>query len=172
VSGRGISSQLSLTKSIKRSNQRSNRRKALGQELSIEPLSSVVDAATAAGMPKQVIAPSDAKWDNVADLFWLGSELDWTAQTVLRGAPKDFVRQSPLLCSFFSALLVLSSRYFLFPLAICGRLSFLHASSLTTTPLHEAKLFSKDEPPIGSLPDVHWALLMQAVLPPCAPVHS
>ena len=70
----------------------------------------------------QVIAPSDAKWDNVADLFWLGSELDWTAQTVLRGAPKDFVRQSPLLCSFFSALLVLSSRhlYFLFPLAICG----------------------------------------------------
>jgi len=28
--------------------------------LSIEPLSSVVDAATAAGMPKQVIAPSDA----------------------------------------------------------------------------------------------------------------
>ena len=57
--------------------------------LSIEPLSSVVDAATAAGMPKQVIAPSDAKWDNVADLFWLGSELDWTAQTVLRGAPKE-----------------------------------------------------------------------------------
>src|SRR5438067_1600874 len=74
----------------------------------------------------------------------------------------DFVRQSPLLCSFFSALLVLSSRhlYFLFPLAICDRLSFLHASSLTTTPLHEAKLFST---PIGSLPDVHWALLMQAV---------
>ena len=89
MSGRGISSQLSLTKSIKRSNQRSNRRKALGQELSIEPLSSVVDAATAAGMPKQVIAPSDVKWDNVADLFWLGSELDWTAQAVLRGAPKE-----------------------------------------------------------------------------------
>ena len=37
----------------------------------------------------QIVSPSDAKWENVADLFWLGNDLDWTAQTILRGAPKE-----------------------------------------------------------------------------------
>jgi hypothetical protein len=41
------------------------------------------------GTAKQIIAPSDAKWQNVANLFWLGSDLDWTVQTMLRGAPKE-----------------------------------------------------------------------------------
>ena len=56
--------------------------------LSIERLPNV-DTPTASGTPKQISAPSDGKWDKVADLFWLGSDLDWTAQTVLRGAPKE-----------------------------------------------------------------------------------
>jgi len=38
---------------------------------------------------KQPSVPSGAKWENVANLFWLGSDLDWTAQTALRGAPKE-----------------------------------------------------------------------------------
>jgi len=33
--------------------------------------------------------PSGARWDKVADLFWLGNDLDWTAQTALRAAPKE-----------------------------------------------------------------------------------
>jgi hypothetical protein len=40
-------------------------------------------------LPKQIIASPTAKWQNVANLFWLGNDLEWTAQTVLRGAPKD-----------------------------------------------------------------------------------
>jgi hypothetical protein len=43
--------------------------------------------ATAA--TKQLSAPSDVKLENVANLYWLGSDLDWTAQTALRGAPKE-----------------------------------------------------------------------------------
>src|SRR5438093_13600039 len=40
--------------------------------LSIERSPSVVDTPTAAGTPKQISAsPSNAKWDKVADLFWL-----------------------------------------------------------------------------------------------------
>jgi hypothetical protein len=35
------------------------------------------------------ITPSGAKLENVASLFWLGNDLEWTSQTVLRGAPKD-----------------------------------------------------------------------------------
>jgi hypothetical protein len=38
---------------------------------------------------KQLSALSGVKWGRVADLFWLGSDLDWTAQTILRGAPKE-----------------------------------------------------------------------------------
>ena len=53
--------------------------------LSAEPLPSSPDTL------KQIAAPSDAKWQNVADIFWLGSDLEWTVQTVLRGAPKERV---------------------------------------------------------------------------------
>jgi len=38
---------------------------------------------------KQLGSPSDPKWENVGNLFWLGADLDWTAQTALRGAPKE-----------------------------------------------------------------------------------
>jgi hypothetical protein len=37
---------------------------------------------------KQLSAPSGPKWENVGNLFWLGGDLIWTAQTALRGAPK------------------------------------------------------------------------------------
>ena len=50
---------------------------------SVEPMPSV------AVEPKQITAPPEANWEKVADLFWLGSDLDWTAQTVLRGAPRE-----------------------------------------------------------------------------------
>ena len=36
---------------------------------------------------KQISTPSTVKWENVADLFWLGNDLEWTVQTLLRGAP-------------------------------------------------------------------------------------
>ena len=41
--------------------------------------------------PKQLSAPAPpaVKWENTASLFWLGNDLEWTAQTVLRGAPKE-----------------------------------------------------------------------------------
>lgn len=39
--------------------------------------------------PAELAAPPDTeRWDKVANLFWLGSDLDWTLQTALRGAPK------------------------------------------------------------------------------------
>jgi hypothetical protein len=37
---------------------------------------------------KQISAPSGPKWENVGDVFWLGSDLVWTGQSALRGAPK------------------------------------------------------------------------------------
>jgi hypothetical protein len=33
-------------------------------------------------------SPSGVRWENVGNLFWLGGDLIWTAQTALRGAPK------------------------------------------------------------------------------------
>lgn len=39
--------------------------------------------------PAQLNAPDGARWDRVADVFWLGNDLDWTIQTALRGAPKE-----------------------------------------------------------------------------------
>jgi len=37
---------------------------------------------------KQLGVPSGVKWENVADLFWLGADLIWTGQLALRGAPQ------------------------------------------------------------------------------------
>jgi hypothetical protein len=51
-----------------------------------------VETLTAAPIPELPQASSsdaETKWDKVADVFWLGSDLDWAAQTVLRGAPKE-----------------------------------------------------------------------------------
>lgn len=45
--------------------------------------------ATTAPPPKQLSAPLAAKWDRPADIFWLGSDLETTAQAALRGAAKD-----------------------------------------------------------------------------------
>lgn len=38
---------------------------------------------------KQLGVRSGAKWENVGNLFWLGGDLIWTAQSSLRGAPKE-----------------------------------------------------------------------------------
>jgi hypothetical protein len=38
----------------------------------------------------QLGSPSGPKWENVGNLFWLGADLDWTAQTALRGATTAF----------------------------------------------------------------------------------
>jgi hypothetical protein len=42
-----------------------------------------------ASSPKQLIGVATAKWDQPANLFWLGSDLETTSQTALRGAPKE-----------------------------------------------------------------------------------
>jgi hypothetical protein len=39
--------------------------------------------------PKQLSVVPTAKLDKPANLFWLGSDLETTAQTALRGAPKE-----------------------------------------------------------------------------------
>ncbi len=36
----------------------------------------------------QVAVMPNAKWKNVANVFWLGHDLLWTQQTALRGAPR------------------------------------------------------------------------------------
>jgi hypothetical protein len=38
---------------------------------------------------KALNAPSGPEWGNVGNLFWLGADLIWTAQSALRGAPKE-----------------------------------------------------------------------------------
>ena len=54
---------------------------------SAEPLPTALPELVTA--PAQLSAPAGARWDRVADVFWLGSDLDWTVQTALRGAPKE-----------------------------------------------------------------------------------
>jgi hypothetical protein len=54
-----------------------------------EPLFTTAVPPAAAGAVNQAGAQSGARWEKVASVFWLGSDLDWTAQTVLRGAPKE-----------------------------------------------------------------------------------
>jgi len=39
--------------------------------------------------PKQLVEVPVGEWDKPADLFWLGSDLETTAQTALRGAPRE-----------------------------------------------------------------------------------
>jgi hypothetical protein len=50
-----------------------------------------IDTQLLPGPPasKEISAPSPMKWDKPANLFWLGNDVEWTAQTVLRGAPKE-----------------------------------------------------------------------------------
>jgi hypothetical protein len=43
----------------------------------------------ASSSPKQLSGASAGKWDKPANIFWLGSDLETTAQTALRGAPKE-----------------------------------------------------------------------------------
>jgi hypothetical protein len=40
---------------------------------------------------KQISEPSTPKWGNVANLFWLGNDLEWTMQTLLQNAPIERV---------------------------------------------------------------------------------
>jgi hypothetical protein len=44
---------------------------------------------SAPSSPKQLSGVPTAKWDKPANLFWLGSDLETTSQTALRGAPKE-----------------------------------------------------------------------------------
>jgi hypothetical protein len=38
---------------------------------------------------KQISEPSTPKWGKVANLFWLGNDLEWTMQTLLQNAPQQ-----------------------------------------------------------------------------------
>lgn len=55
--------------------------------------SSIADSSTSeilsSADAKQISAPSTVKWGNVADLFWLGNDLEWTVQTLLQDAPQE-----------------------------------------------------------------------------------
>jgi hypothetical protein len=57
------------------------------------PSDLVSDPASGESQPrpatKQLNAQSDARWENVGNLFWLGGDLIWTPQSALRGAPKE-----------------------------------------------------------------------------------
>lgn len=46
-------------------------------------------APTTRTTPKLTTTSSVVRLDKPTNLFWLGNDLEWTAQTVLRGAPKD-----------------------------------------------------------------------------------
>jgi hypothetical protein len=39
--------------------------------------------------PRQIGARPDIKWENVANLYWLGNDLTWTSWKVNSGAPKE-----------------------------------------------------------------------------------
>lgn len=55
-----------------------------------EPRTLDVALEKAAGdAAKQTAAPSGTRWENVADLFWLGSDLTWTDWRVNSGAPRE-----------------------------------------------------------------------------------
>jgi hypothetical protein len=41
------------------------------------------------GKLPEISASSGMKWENVANLFWLGHDLDWTAQSVQGGLPRE-----------------------------------------------------------------------------------
>src|SRR5579864_3771735 len=51
-----------------------------------EPLPALAESTATA---IEVNIPASVRWDRVADLFWLGADLDWTGQAVLRAAPKE-----------------------------------------------------------------------------------
>src|SRR5439155_6048604 len=51
---------------------------------------------------------SQLKWENSANLFWLGSDLEWTSQTVLREAPRDKILHGLRQCQHHSAELGLT----------------------------------------------------------------
>jgi len=59
-------------------------------------------------VPNQIGAPSSVRWENSANLFWLGSDLEWTAQTVLRGAPKERILHGLTQCDHHSSELGLT----------------------------------------------------------------
>jgi hypothetical protein len=50
-----------------------------------------------------VITPSIPKLNKVANVFWLGNDLEWTAQTVLRGAPKEKILHGLKQCCHHSS---------------------------------------------------------------------
>lgn len=68
----------------------------VGDKLYFKFWQAKTDLATAEPLPAlaestviEVSVPAGVRWDRVADLFWLGADLDWTGQAVLRAAPKE-----------------------------------------------------------------------------------
>jgi hypothetical protein len=55
--------------------------------------------------PAKSLTPSSVHWDKSASLFWLGNDLEWTSQTVLRGAPKDKILHGLRHCEYHSSQL-------------------------------------------------------------------
>jgi hypothetical protein len=70
-----------------------------GQAQLDEPVAKTLPSVIA----RQGGAPSSAKWENSASLFWLGNDLEWTAQTVLRGAPKERILHGLKQCNHHSS---------------------------------------------------------------------
>jgi hypothetical protein len=55
----------------------------------LESVETLLTTAPIPELPQSSASNAEDKWGKVADVFWLGSDLDWTAQTVLRAAPKE-----------------------------------------------------------------------------------
>jgi len=55
--------------------------------------------------PPKPLTPSTVHWQKSASLFWLGNDLEWTSQTVLRGAPKDRILHGLKQCEHHSSAL-------------------------------------------------------------------
>jgi hypothetical protein len=53
--------------------------------------------------PPKPLTPSTVHWEKSASLFWLGNDLEWTSQTVLRGAPKERILHGLKQCEHHSS---------------------------------------------------------------------
>jgi len=59
--------------------------------------------------PKFTTSQTSIKWEKSANLFWLGNDLEWTAQTILRGAPKKNIVHGLTQCYHHSSELGLGT---------------------------------------------------------------
>src|SRR5712692_1324528 len=58
--------------------------------------------------PKQITAAETVKWQNVANLFWLGNDFQWMAQIALRGASRQEILHGLKQCSHHASELGLA----------------------------------------------------------------